>query len=125
MAIVTLDEAKRHLRLPPTTGSPAGSPLADDELDLQAKIDAAEALVLDYVAQRRTDVASPLWVDQVLAWDATTVPPVVKAAVLIQVGELYRFRGDDVAAETPGRAPGTLAPFVVALLHRYRDPALA
>lgn len=123
MALVTLEQAKQHLRLASSVGSPPGSPYTDEELDLQAKIDAAEALVLDYVAQRRTDTASPTWLDQVVAWDTTTVPPAIAAAVLIQVAELWRFRGDDES--TPTREHGHLSPMVTAILHRYRDPALA
>lgn len=123
MPLISLEQAKQHLRLPPSAGSPPGSPLTDEDLDLQLKIDAAEALVLDYVAQRRTDTASPAWLDQVVSWDLTTVPPVIAAAVLLQLGELWRFRGDDETG--PARPHGHLSPMITAILHRYRDPALA
>ena len=52
------------------------------------------------------------------------MPALVQAAILYQLGELYRFRGDD--QEVPQRNPyRSLHPFVEGLLERYRDPALA
>lgn len=59
-----------------------------------------------------------------LAWTETTVPAVVKAAVLLQVANLYGFRGDDVE-QPAGQEHGYLAPGVVNLLKRYRDPVVA
>lgn len=114
MAVISLARAKRHLRL--------GDSLEQDREVLEV-LAAAEALVLDYVAQRRTDDTSPYWVTTVAGWDEMTVPPAIAAAVLLQLGELWRFRGDDET--TPARQHGFLSPMVVALLHRYRDPALA
>lgn len=100
--VVTLQDAKDHLRI--TT--PAGDP---GDADLQQKTDAAEAIIQDYL---KVDALDPT--DQV-----------VKAAILLELGELYRFRGDDI--ETLPRAPadGYLTPAITSLLHRKRDPALA
>ena len=56
-------------------------------------------------------------------WDSTTVPALVQAAILLQLGELYRFRGDD--QEHGAQTPGDLSPLVTNILRRYRDPALA
>ena len=114
MAVITVARAKRHLRL--------GDSLEQDR-EVVEVLAAAEAVVLDYVAQRRTDDASPYWATTVAAWDETTVPPAIAAAVLLQLGELWRFRGDDETM--PAREHGYLSPMVLALLHRYRDPALA
>jgi len=114
MALISLEHAKRHLRL--------GESL-DQDREVAETLAAAEAIVLDYVVQRRTDTASPFWVTTVASWDTVTVPPAIAAAVLLQLGELWRFRGDDEAA--PKNEHGYLSPRVVALLHRYRDPAIA
>ena len=101
--LVTLAELKAHLRL----STPEGDP---EDPDLQAKLDAAEQTVLDYLKQPDATV---------FEGDAS-----VRAAVLIQAGLLYRFRGDDEIA-TGRSAEGELNPTVVALLYRKRDPALA
>jgi hypothetical protein len=117
---VTLAQLQAHLRLPVGVSSPATAA----EADLQLKLDAAEALVLQYIA-RPTDAD---WTATMAAWDggspAVAVPATIQAAILLQAGELYGFRGDDL--ETVKReAPGDLAPGIKALLYRFRDPALA
>lgn len=107
--VVTLAQAKHHLRI---TGS-------DDDPDLQLKLDMAHALVLDYVNQRRSgDVA---WAAEVAAWTTVTVPPQVQAAVFVQMGELWRFRGDDPVTNQTG----LLSPMVRAYVDRLRDPAVS
>lgn len=116
--LITLQEAKRHLRLPEEFDSPLS---AHDE-DLQAKIDQATELVLGYIARRSTDTT---WAATVAAWTIETAPQVVRAAILRQTAELYRFRGDDPANEAPVTDGGYLSPGVATLLHRLRDPALA
>ena len=51
------------------------------------------------------------------------VPPVVVAAILVQVGELDRYRGDDEAPARPeGEGPTTM---VRELLRAYHDGVLA
>jgi hypothetical protein len=126
MALITLAQAQRHLRLEVTIdhGSPAGSPPPDDsEMDLELKMAQAEAIVLDYLA-RPTEMAS--WSsDPVPLSPYTTVPAVVQAAILIVLGDLWRFRGDDPEGVMPKREHGFLTPQVTSLLQRYRDPALA
>lgn len=116
--VVTLQEAKRHLRLPEEIDSPLS---AHDE-DLQAKVDQATELVLGYVTHLLTDTT---WPDTVAAWDIATAPQVVRAAVLRQTAEFYRFRGDDPDTDQPVTDGGYLAPSVRTLLHRLRDPTLA
>jgi len=112
--LISLDDAKRHLRLNVLAA------VLDEDEDLRMKIFHATAVVLDYLA-RPTDAT---WTADMAAWDVTTVPRVVQAAILVQLAELYRFRGDDANA-TPTPEHGFLSPLVTALLARYREPALA
>jgi hypothetical protein len=120
MRLITRELAEAHLRIT--------APSAYEEIDLLAKIAQAEDLVLDYVNQRRSD--ADLWLAEVEAWDVTDTaalpPPQVQAAVLVQLGELYRFRGDDLEADQPVRDLGSvLHPLAAAYLYRHRDPAIA
>jgi len=114
--LVTLAEVKRRLRLP--TGSA-------EDADLKALMAEAQAVVLRYIAQRRSDAGSPSWADQIDAWDDSTVPADIKAGILRQTAELYRFRGDDAGKDLPPRQPGHLSDPVEALLVSYRDPTVA
>lgn len=111
---VTLAQAKAHLRL----ATPPGAP---DDADVQEKLDAAEAAILRYVER------SPAGAALVQEWGGTA-PADLRAAVLLQLGELWRFRGDDPAtlALAPARDPATdFAPGVLGLLRRFGDPVLA
>jgi hypothetical protein len=122
--LITYAQAQGHLRLSVASTSPPSA----EEVDLRLKIDQAEELVLDYVNQRRSD--GDLWAATVDAWDVTSEaypPPArVSAAVLVQLGELWRFRGDDLDSEEPTRAVGgVLHPRAAAYLYRFRDPAIA
>ena len=124
MRLVTYAQAVAHLK----TSIPSASPEPPAESDLRLKIEQAESLVIDYVNQRRSD--GDLWDATVEAWDVTseTYPPParVTAAVLVQLGELYRFRGDDLDSEEPERMVGAvLHPRAAAYLYRLRDPAIA
>jgi hypothetical protein len=113
---VTLAGAKKHLKILTADGHP-------DDGELQEKLDAAEAAILRYVSRSPAGLAL---VDQwVTDLDA---PADLRAAVLLQLGELWRFRGDDPAtlALSPAREPGTdFAPGVAGLLRRFGDPVLA
>lgn len=106
--IVTLDEAKAHLRI-------VGS---EDDDDLQAKLDVAHELVLDYVKQRRSGMTE--WVQTVDAWTDQSAPKVVYGAIARMFGHLARFRGDDEY-----RGDAQLPAEVRMLLDGKRDPALA
>jgi hypothetical protein len=116
MSLITLEQAKRHLRL----SIPVTSPPDEAELDLLLKMEAAEHIILDYLGL--TSQSPPAWTDE------TNVPPLVQAAILLQLGELYRFRGDDpgtvISSPSRGEA-GSLSPVIEGMLRRYRDPALA
>jgi len=112
---VTLTQAKAHLKL----ATPLGHP---DDPDIQEKLDAAEAAILRYVER------SPAGAALVQEWTGGTAPADLRAAVLLQLGELWRFRGDDPAtlALSPAREPATdFAPVVAGLLRRFGDPVLA
>jgi len=110
--LVTLAEAKTHLRITTADGS-AG------DADIQMKLDAATAIIVEYCA------TTAYWKTTTAEWDADTVPLPVKHAILLELGELYRFRGDD--PEGPARDPAIgadLAPAIVGLLRRSRDPVV-
>jgi hypothetical protein len=120
--IVTVEQAQAHLRLSTVQGGM-------EEFDLEMKIRAATQLVCEYIADRNP--VDDAWIATIESWSVSgsplvDPPPVVVAAVLYQVGELYRFRGDDVATDRPHKyQPGFLHPFVQALVQRYRSPVLA
>lgn len=107
--LVTLQEGKDHLRL--TT--PAGDP---GDADLALKLAAAEATIVDYLKG-----------GDATAWAGDAI---VRAAVLLQFGALYRWRGDDPetlaarASEGYQGEQGYLSPVITALLQRKRDPTL-
>ena len=118
--LVELPAVKAHLRLTYDDADPA---YADLVLDLAGKHAAAEAAVLRWVGK------SAHGLSVIADWtDPAAVPFDAQAAVLIVIGELWRFRGDDPGAAiyTSGRDPGNdLAPVVIGLLRRFTDPVLA
>jgi hypothetical protein len=124
MALVTLEQARRHLKIP-ASGSP---PTSEHDAEIAEKLMHAEALVRDWVGQRRMDGAA--WADEVASWDVEASPPVVPpdqvvSAVLVQLGDLWRYRGDDLENERPTPELGALPRGVTALLYRLRDPSLS
>lgn len=103
--LITLAEAKDHLRLTWPEGDP-------QDADLQSKMDDAEAVIVDYLK-------SP----DATAWIGDRV---VRAAILLELGVLWRFRGDDLEThQQPRPADGYLDPTITSLLHRKRMPAIA
>ncbi len=108
MALVTLAQAKRQLQI----WTDISSPLDEVDLDITDKLAEAESIIIDYLKDRADE-----------SWDEDTVPGFVRSAVLQQLTELYRFRGDDT--EGPKYEDGQLSPTVTNLLRRRRDPALA
>jgi len=107
--LITVAQALAHLRMPGT------------DPDAELKMAQAEAAVLRYCN------TTAYWQAQTPNWiDPSSVPPDVQAAILIQLGELYRFRGDDLEGEGPARNLdyGDLAPAVMSLLRRWRDPVV-
>jgi len=108
MAIVTSQQAIDHLKLPIVIG--ASDP---QEADVVAKLAAADAIILDYL-KAAPDV---VWTDPQLA--------LLSAAILLQFGELWRYRGDDPETDAAPTTAGDLAPTLTNLLRRLRHPAIA
>jgi Phage gp6-like head-tail connector protein len=97
MALVTLEDAKRHLQVT--------DPAFD--ADITVKLEEAEIAILNYLK----DQADPDWTE-------TTVPRPVQAGIKKLLTHLWRERGDD--EETTEKLWTDLD----LLLVRYRDPAL-
>lgn len=111
--LVTLAQAKGHLQI----NTPTVSPLDSQDADIEMKLAQAEDIILDYL---KVQGQSPP------EWTISTVPPLVQAAILLQLAELFRFRGDDAGGgNTPVYEDGQLSPSITNILRRYRDPALA
>lgn len=114
--LVSKATAKQHLRLTVADGHPL-------DLELDQKLAAAEAAVVDYVSRNepgRTTVQD--WTDP------TSTPANVQSAVLLVLGELWRFHGDDPggAGTSPAReASSDFQPAVLGLLRRFTDPVIA
>ena len=106
--LIALEDAKAHLRVTSDR----------EDADITNKLLAAQQVILDYLTRRDT-----AWNDEMAAWTEDTVPASVKAAILVQLGELRRNRGDE--AEIRPQGPTALSPTVMSLLMRYRDPGLA
>lgn len=106
---VTLDEAKRHLKESWADTDP-------DEADLQLKLDAAEAAMLTYLDQPMATL-----------YDPAMLPADIKHAILLQVGVLWRVRGDDNPSEERPRGVSDemdFHPAIRDLLRRYRNHAI-
>lgn len=107
---ISLAIAKQHVNV---TGT------FDDEI-LEVYLEAAHRIVLDRLERATTD--SDL-LAVMAAWDAETVPGPVRAAVLVQLGELYRFRGDD--QEEVASEPGCLSTRVERFLGPWLERPIA
>ena len=120
--LITKQQAIDHLRLPLEVGSPDSEIANAMDRDLTMKIMQASALILDYLKVSLT--SPPDW-----NADAGTVPLVVQLATLVQLGEIWRFRGDDPGTIEQNRAnssaPGDIAQQAKDYLWRWRDPAIA
>lgn len=99
MSIVSLDRAKQQLRIT----------VAIHDSEVQAKLDEAFAIVLDYIGDR----------DNANSWDENTAPGVIVSATLLVLGALWEGRA---GAED---APEPISDAVQKLLRRHRDPPLA
>jgi hypothetical protein len=107
--LITLDQAKYQLRIV------AGD--TSQDADITRLMDAAEAIVLDYIAKSQAGR------DLILTWtDPATVPKHVQHAILYQVTELDQYRGDIPLERTAG---ADLSDVVIGLLRRVSDPVLA
>lgn len=109
MSLVSLEDAKAHLRL-------AADDTSQDAV-LTATLAAAEAIILDYL--NTTEFMRTI----TESWDATSVPLLVSTAIKLELGELWRFRGDD--AEPPMRWEHTdLSPVILGILRRWSPMVL-
>lgn len=113
MGLVTIQQAIDHLGISVVLDA---DPVDPRQRDLELKLAAAEAIILGYLK-----TVPPEWTDE------TSTPADVQAAILLEVGELWRFRGDDRANEGAAQDAelGHLSPTITNLLRRRRDPALA
>lgn len=100
--LVTLETAKRHLRITDTAHDP----------DVTDKLTAASFTIRDYLKDRNDPT-----------WTPDTVPPWIAAAVLLYLGHLYEHRGDGFGPQNDNDVRVWNA--IENLLRRSRDPALA
>lgn len=100
VALVTLDQARRHLRIYHQ----------DEDLDVQERVQQASEIVIDYI--QRPDHG---WSDA-SDDDESNAPKVVQAAVLLVLAALWEHRGDGEGDYQ--QADGYLSKPVTALLHR-------
>lgn len=110
MPLITEEEAIGHLRIDLVTDGNSPATIIDkDYPTLQMKMKQAEDLILDYIKYEDT------------GWDETTVPPRIKAAILLMLSALWDDRegvgdnGDYLKDDGP----------IAQMLRRTRDPALA
>ena len=103
MALVTLVQAKAHLRI--TT--------SDADADITLKLAQAEAIVLQRCS------STLYWRDIVAAWTAADVPLAVQAAILLTLSGLHEHRGDNMETDFK------LWEAVDRLLQLNKDPVLA
>lgn len=114
MGLIELGLLKRHLKLPLDVTA------EDQELDEYRQ--QAEELVVNFITRPDDEDQA----EEIEGWTEDTCPASVKAAVLKQAMELYRFRGDDESG--PKRVGhGALAPDIEATLiaSGYRRPVIA
>lgn len=112
-SLITLSEAKSHLRVDVDDGSTDPSDVKINA-DVQLKLDAACAIIMNYL---KLSSLPDAWNEPAGSPAGTGVPPLVKSATMLVLGELYRNR------EAP--TADVLSTAVKAMLERYRDPTLA
>jgi hypothetical protein len=94
--LVTLEQAKLHLRIDDTD---------EGDARCQLKLEQAQQIVLDYLKEA--------WVDP--TWTDLTIPEHIHAAILAVLEVLYDGDPED----------DPITPGVESLLRRSRDPAMA
>ena len=107
-AFLTLEEAKKTLRVT----------IADDDVLIAMYLQTAQSLIVDYLERATTDSVVLV---EIGGWDGATVPELVRAAVIVQLGELYEVR--TVAPSLP--VPADLSPEVRRFLGRYLEAVIA
>jgi hypothetical protein len=111
VALLTLDVGKKHLRVDHS----------DDDADIADKIEQASTIIVNYI--KAPDEVRPWSPLPPSGWDDTNVPKDIKAAVQIRLSRLYDDR--NAGKELNEVALGYLTPAETAILHRWRDPAMA
>lgn len=114
IGLVTVDEAKRHLRIDDDSGS--------DDSDIEMKIYAASRAVLNYISQSDPDFLDSFGEPFEDSSGSVDIPFDVKAATLLLLGDLYKERD---AVNTAEWEHGYLPKSVLSLLYPYRMPSLA
>ncbi len=108
--LITEEEAIAHLRIDLVTDGNSPTTIIDDDYPiLQEKMNQAEDIILDYIKTFNT------------GWDDETVPPRIKAAILLMLSALWDDREGKGDAGDYLKDDGPIAN----LLRRSRDPALA
>lgn len=127
MKLITLAQAKAHLRVDHDA----------EDGQIEEFIEAASAAIIDYLKSGADVFLNTLGFPEEIYNDASppevtdyVVPPQVKAATKILVGELFKNREANVEGEIGGalgipHGYGYLPRAVVMLLFPLRDPALA
>lgn len=111
--LVTMAQAKAQLKITTPDGDPG-------DADLLMKLEQAEAIILNRIN------AAPYWRPITATWTAATVPRDAHAAILRELVELSRFRGDDPANVGPDSTKdGELTTLIRMLLVRYCDQVIA
>jgi hypothetical protein len=115
--LVSLVQAKRHLRVTHTADDP----------DITLKIHAASGAVINYLKS-----SAYQWVDSSGAVledsNGVLVPHEVQEATLVLLGWMFSYREGETGESNPAFQAfeqGYLPPPVIALLYPLRDPALA
>ena len=105
MALVSLEVAKSHLRVDHD----------EEDTHIERIAEQASAIVVDYLKTEN------VWEDS--SGNITDVPPLIEAAVLLVIGNLYRYR--EGGSENSFRVLPPISDAVVSILARYRHPAMA
>lgn len=101
-ALVTLEQAKFHLRVVST----------NEDDDIERKVEQASDLVLE-----RCNSTS-YWRGITATWDMDTVPRSVQAAILVLLAHLFENRGNDMKAHVEVWAA------VDSLIRMQKDPVV-
>ncbi len=107
-AFLTLAEAKAVLRVT----------FADEDDLVLLYAQMAQSIVIDYLERATTD---SVVLGAIAEWDADTVPEPIRAAVMVQLAELYEVR--TVAPTLP--VPADLSPDVRRFLGRWLEVVIA
>jgi hypothetical protein len=104
MGLVTLDQAKEHLKPPGDI----------DDTRIERLIEEASQIVLDYIK-----LPSDAYQSTSFSPNEDEVPPQVRAATLLVLGALY----DNGDGQDPDKNP--ISPAVISILTPKRTPTLA